>query len=223
VSSAAATARSAGWADGDTDDSSSSATTGGRRRAEERRRRERDARERVDRSGSKATTDTGSGAGAATESGATKRETTTDGGATDVGDGPGGISDVARSWNASQGYNVRQQYDKGPQRSRLFPTSQSLTLLGIAFVLYPVMLFSAIFPPFPLVVNLVVALCTILLVAYLQSIPEVGVFVFGAWSLATPIAFAIAGVSLTSLVGVVALSATWLPLGLSILTYTAVR
>lgn len=232
VSSAAAAARRAGWATSDSDQSTGSSTETGAGRDRERRRRDRAARERAARERADATEstrgDTEGASDGATQAGATANGSATNGSTTGTAgteaDGAtGGATESAWSWNADEGYSVRQRRARGNRRRPLFAASQSLPLLALAFVLYPVMLFSAVFPPFPLVVNVVVGLCTVFLVGYLQSIPEVAVFVFGAWSLATPIALAIAGVGLTSLVGVVALAATWLPLGLSVLTFTLVR
>lgn len=224
VSDAAAAARRAGWADDRSDGTAGSeadeekrhSRANGRRRARERRRRERVAQERVEGETGRET------------AGETRRtsKTTTDGGSTATAtgaSGSGGVSGSARSWNGSGGYSVRREYEAGFQRRRLFPTGKSLTLLIVAFVLFPLMLFSALFPPFPIVVNVVVGLCTIFLVGYLQSRPEVGVLVFGVWSLITPVAFVVAGVPLTGLVGIAALTATWLPLGLSVLTLSLVR
>ena len=137
--------------------------------------------------------------------------------------GHGGFSATSPTWTGDGSYNVRQEPDERLRPGRLFPVHQSLTLLVLTFLLYPVMLFSVVFPPFPLVVKLVVALCAVFLVGYLQSVPEVGVVVFGVWSLVVPVAFLLAGVSLTSLSGVFAVTATLLPLGLSVTTFALVR
>lgn len=222
VSDAAAAARKAGWATGAPDDSEGTEPGGekghrranGRRRARDRRRRERAAQQRVGEGRDRSTT----------EEEGEAATTSTDGGAAATGSSsPGGASQSARSWNGSGGYSVRQQRHTGLRRSRLLPRGKSLTILPVAFVLYPLMLFSALFPPFPLVVNLVVGLCTIFLVGYLQSRPEVGVIVFGIWSLITPVAFVTVGVPLTGLVGIVGLTGMWLPLGLSMSTLTLVQ
>jgi curved DNA-binding protein CbpA len=225
VSNASKAARRAGWANEGTDDTSRSSDqrteppAAGRSRARERRRRERAARERVGRERRQRGRDS-----------ADQRKTTgaasTNGGATATAAGgaaSAGVAGSARSWKESSGYSVRSEYDTGSRRPRLIPSGKVLTLLAVTFVLYPLMLFSALFPPFPLVVNLVVGLCTIFLVGYLQSVPQVGVAVFGVWSLLVPVAFVTAGVPLTGLVGIVVIAGTWLPLGLSALTFTLVR
>jgi len=113
--------------------------------------------------------------------------------------------------------------DEGLHRSRLFPPGPSLTLLAATFLTYPVLLWGALFPPFPLVLNTCVGVCVLLVVAYLQSLPEVGIVVFGAWSLLVPAAFLALGVPLVSLAGAAAVLGTVLPLGLSALTRAVMR
>ncbi|SFS07402.1 DnaJ domain-containing protein [Halomicrobium zhouii] len=244
VSDAATAARRAGWGDGTENESTSSRSATDdhrdragrsgadrRRRARDRRRRERAARERVDReadrtgdgsSQNRTTRDTSS-QDRATRDATSQATATTDGGSTTADAvSVGGVGEAARSWNGSGGFSVRQRYDTG-RRRRMVPTGKSMTLLAVSMVLYPLMLFSALFPPFPLLVNVIVGFCTVFLVGYLQSQPEVGVMVFGSWSLLTPVAFAAVGVPLTGLVGIAALTGTWLPLGLSVATLVLVR
>lgn len=226
VSDAAAAARERDWAsdDGSGEDRSDS-SRGGKRRARERRRRERAASERVAGATDRGRADGRSHGG---QTGSETRETGREAAASaDGGSAAGGrhrdTAGTGQSWNGGQGYSVRQERDDGLHRSRLFPAGQSLSLLGMTFILYPVLVFSMVFPPFQLFVNVVVGVCTIAVVGYLQSIPEVGVVVFGVWSLVTPVAFVFFGVELLSLVGLVALTSTWLPLGLSVLTLSVMR
>jgi hypothetical protein len=92
------------------------------------------------------------------------------------------------------------------------------------FALYPVFLFASLFPLFPAAVNIVVGLCTLFVVAYLLSIPEVGIAVFGGWGVLAPaVLIALPDIGIVSLVGVVALTACWVPFGLSVLTRAALR
>lgn len=83
---------------------------------------------------------------------------------------------------------------------------------------------TVLFPPFPVIARVAVAVCTLLMFAYLLSVPEVAVVVYGVWSVIVPVAILlIPGVSIFSLAGVVGLSATWIPLGLSVLTLSIIR
>jgi curved DNA-binding protein CbpA len=190
-------------------------SVGGRRRARERRRRERQATETVEETTESGSTRTGTDS-FSHEGGQHRRN-----GA--GGRNQGTTVDGAQSWNAQSGFNVRQSYKEGLRRNRIFPNTQSIITLIIAFLLYPFMVFAALFQPFPLVVNLVVAICTILLIGYLQSMPEVGIAVFGGWSVGVPLGLIQLNVPFTSLTGVLALSATWLPLGLSAITFLTIR
>ncbi|WP_436924561.1 DnaJ domain-containing protein [Halosimplex amylolyticum] len=140
-------------------------------------------------------------------------------------DGP----NVDWSWNAweSTGAWAVRQGSEGRRRlspSRLFPTDQSLVLLGSIFFLYPFFVGSTLYPPFPLAARLAIAVCTLLTFAYLLSIPEAAIAIFGLWSVLVPLALlAFPDVSLFSIFGVVGLVTTWVPLGLSVLTYSLVR
>lgn len=220
VSDAAAAAREATGGDG-------SGPTNDRAGPYERRRRERRARERVDfgdadgrgRGGGRRSA-AGAGSGASTGSGPSGQARSADAGtayADSFWDQTGG------GGGRNRGYSVGQHAADRTLQQRLVPTGQSLSLLGLAFLLYPLMLVSALFPPFPLFVNAVVGVCTVLLIGYLQSIPGVGVLVFGAWSLIATGAIVAFGVEVASVVGVAALAGTWVPFGLSALTLWLLR
>lgn len=84
------------------------------------------------------------------------------------------------------------------ETARLRWSARFLELFGYTFVCYPVMVLSAVFPPFPLLVNVVVGVCSLGLVVYLMAVPHVGMAVFGAWSL-----LATAGLLLGSQAGMV--------------------
>jgi hypothetical protein len=103
-------------------------------------------------------------------------------------------------------------------------TPRTAITMITTFVLYPVFVFSSILPRFPLTVNIVLALCTLFVIAYLISMPEIAIVVFGAWSVLAPLLLlSVQSLSLFSLVGMVALVATWFPLGLALLARSALR
>lgn len=125
----------------------------------------------------------------------------------------------------SSGYATRSTYTHQSYDSVRIPlTPQTLIQIGAMFVLYPVFVLAAVLPAFPLSVNVLVGLCTLFVVAYLLSIPEVAIVVFGAWSLLTPLLFlSLSGLSLLSLYGLLALVASWFPFGLALLTRAALQ
>ena len=125
-----------------------------------------------------------------------------------------------RTWDTEDAYSVGS--DRGYDGPSLV-TGQSLILLCTTFLFYPLMLAAALYPPFPLFVNVTLALCVLLVVAYLQSIPTVGVVVFGTWSALVPVVFASIGLDLFSFVGLAAVAGTVLPLGLSALTRAVIQ
>lgn len=123
------------------------------------------------------------------------------------------------------GYATRTDYkEQSFDRVRVPLTPQSLIQVGTMFAFYPLFLFASLSPAFPSVVSLVVGLCTLFVIGYLLSIPEVGMVVFGGWGVLAPaVLLALPGVGIVSLVGVVALTACWVPFGLSVLTRSALR
>lgn len=130
------------------------------------------------------------------------------------------------AWRGSDAWAVRDEADvrRGLRLSRLFPADQSVVLLASTFLLYPFFVGTVLFPAFPLVARAAVAVCTLLMFAYLLSIPEVAVVVFGLWSALAPLALLAApGVGFLSIAGVVVVVSTWVPLGLSVLTFSVVR
>ncbi|QLH78707.1 DnaJ domain-containing protein [Halosimplex rubrum] len=130
------------------------------------------------------------------------------------------------AWDATGAWAVRNGHegDRRLRLSRLFPVDQSVVLLVSTFVCYPFFVGATLYPGFPLVARIVVGVCTLLTFAYLLSIPEVAILVFGLWSVVVPILLlAIPGLGVFSLAGVVGLIATWVPLGMSVLTFSLVR
>ena len=133
------------------------------------------------------------------------------------------------SWNAweqTRSWAVRQSDTAGPGFHPLqpVPTQGSFLLFLSTFFLYPFFVSSALFPPFPLVARALIALCTLLMFAYLLSVPETAVTVFGLWGVMAPVALVLLpGVSLFSFAGVVVLSVTWVPLAISVLTLSVLE
>jgi len=230
-SDVAEAARRAGYDDSAsaTNRTEPNANEGSRSDARERARRERAARERVteDRrqrstANTEASADTGQSTDGTSETAtASETESTWDSGATATT----GFSDSSASatWNSSSSYSVRQTDTVSSGSLLEMPTGRELTLFAITFALYPVMLFSALLPAFPLWVNAIIGLCTLFMVGYLQSEPTIAIMVFGSWSLTTPVLLLTLNISAFSLVGALALSGTWLPFGFSLLTASVLR
>ncbi|SEN96682.1 DnaJ domain-containing protein [Halorientalis persicus] len=183
------------------------------------------------RSSGRADADTGEAETSAGSAGATAA-----GGSNGTADaasrGPDGAADWQQTGSqrggasaTTAGYATRTDYkEQSFDRVRVPLTPQSLIQVGTMFAFYPLFLFASVFPAFPSVVNLVVGLCTLFVIGYLLSIPEVGMVVFGGWGVLAPaVLLALPEVGIVSLVGVVALTACWVPFGLSVLTRSALR
>ena len=213
------------------DDSSRGSTWAGRGAWRHgRRRRGRSRHARAERSGSRTeetdqtqAAETGpDGSGPGTGDGST---TAASRGSNRSGDvGTSGNVGGPVGWATSGGYAVRDEPGRtAVARSRLFPPTQSVVLLVATFFSYPGLVFSSVFPGFSPIVNVIVAACTLALIVYLASIPEVGIYVFGGWTVLGTFSVIASTVDPLSIVGLFVLGATWLPLGLTVLTYWAMR
>lgn len=128
-----------------------------------------------------------------------------------------------RVWSTDRAYAVERGVD-ALRFGGIFSNQRALVLLGTTFLVYPVLLFGALTPGFPLAINLLVAACVVFVIAFLQSVPEVGMVVFGGWTLLLPpVLFLGFGLSIISLQGILALTAVVFPFGLSALTRVAIR
>ncbi|GGK65402.1 MULTISPECIES: J domain-containing protein [Haloarcula] len=232
-SDVAQAARRAGYDEsesaGDRTEASTDRTTS-RTNARERAQRERAARDRVaedkdERSttGTDASSSNDQSTDAAGETAtASNAESTWRSGATATS----GFSDSdgsSATWSSSSAYAVRQTDTLSRGSLLEMPTGRGLTLFAITFALYPVMLFSALLPAFPLWVNVTIGVCTLFMIGYLQSEPTIAIMVFGSWSLTTAVLLVVLNISAFSLIGALALSGTWLPFGLSLLTASVLR
>ena len=117
------------------------------------------------------------------------------------------------------GYSVHDwdEDDLDTSRTPYRLQGSEAVVVGIMFVLYPFVAFSAITPQFSLAVNVTVAACALLLTGYLLTMPRIAIYVFGAWSVIAPLAFlTFPALELASLLGVVVLAGTWIPFGYSV-------
>lgn len=109
------------------------------------------------------------------------------------------------------------------ERAAWLSVGESPVMALSAFVLYPIALGGSVFPPFPIWLNVLVAVCALAMVAALQAMPAVGVIVFGSWSILGTLGLAAAGTSPLSFVGLLVVATTWFPLGLTLLTAWILR
>lgn len=128
--------------------------------------------------------------------------------------------------DADAGYSVHDWDDDDLDTARTPYRLQGseIVVVGIMFVLYPFIAYSAITPQFSLVVNVTVAVCALLLTGYLLTMPRIAVYVFGAWSVVAPLAFLLLpALDPVSLLGLVVLGSTWIPFGYSVLFMQVLR
>ncbi|NHN40451.1 DnaJ domain-containing protein [Halorubellus sp. JP-L1] len=124
------------------------------------------------------------------------------------------------------GYSVHDWDDEELDTSRVSYELQGseAVVVGIMFVLYPFVAYSAVSPQFSLFVNVTVAVCALALTGYLLTMPRIGCYVFGAWSVIAPaVLLAVPGLEVLSLLGLVFLGGTWIPFGYSVLFMRVLR
>jgi hypothetical protein len=94
--------------------------------------------------------------------------------------------------------------------------SQEQAGLGILMLfLYPVFIWFSVDPTFPLAVNFLVGVCTLLTIGYFLTLPKLGILTFGTLSVLSP-----PGILLLTnwgfRVGLIAVLACWVPFGYSV-------
>ena len=206
---------------GDTSQSRARREQRARERVRQERRRAREARQRRRQPTQEERTDDGDTASASTSTSTTG--TATDRQTAAAGGRRAAATDTTSATATGSTYSVREDVATTTSHGPLLPQGQQLTLLGLFFALYPVLLFSALLPAFPAFVNLVLSACTLLTIIYLQSMPRVALFLFGGWSGISIVGLAVFGIGYFSAVGLVVLAGTVLPFGFSVLTASALR
>lgn len=213
TSAAASAAENVSGTDATTETSTGTDTTSGSARDRawrDQRASQRVRQERARKADSNATANSGTTTGGGTTTDRATTSTTTP--------GPNGPTTGSEST-----YNVRADVETPSQFGPILPTGERQTLLALFFALYPVLLFSALLPAFPLFVNIVVGGCALVLVGYLQSMPRIALLVFGGWSLISVTFMLLLGIEFISLLGLAILGGTVLPFGFSLLTAWALR
>ncbi len=124
------------------------------------------------------------------------------------------------------GFTVHQWGDdpveKGGEGLRI--TQDRAVVASIVFILYPVFLYSSVTPQFSTATNVIVGVCTLLTMGYLMTLPELGLVVFGAWSVLAPLFMLVmAPLSPFSLLGVFVLAVCWIPFGYSLMVAKVTR
>ena len=75
-------------------------------------------------------------------------------------------------------------------------------------------MYGSVTTAFPPLFNVIIAVCTLLLVGYLLTIPRVAVIAFGFWSLVIPVAIPyLTSIDPVSIFGFFIASAFWVPFG----------
>ncbi|ELY86556.1 heat shock protein DnaJ [Natrialba hulunbeirensis JCM 10989] len=102
------------------------------------------------------------------------------------------------------------------------------TIVGLAciWLLYPVFIYASLTPTFPTSANVIVAVCTLGLVAYLLTLPRIAAGIFGSWSLLVPVALLTIEaipISVLSIYGFLTLAGVWVPFGYALAVWWVLR
>lgn len=103
-------------------------------------------------------------------------------------------------------------------------TQTTAVTIGCLWLLYPLFVAASVTPLFPLVINAIVAACTLAFVGYLLTGPRIATAVFGFWSVLFPLGIdQLASVPAFSITGLVALGFVWVPFGYAVALWWALR
>jgi molecular chaperone DnaJ len=129
----------------------------------------------------------------------------------------GGTRDTGESWRSwTPGTDRDSRHGQGsfPPHRILSPV-QTVVLFCLCFVTYPLLVGSAVFPLFSSPVRIVFAVFLVFVMALLIVLPQLGVLVFGGWTVLFPLAFANLGVALFAPESLLTMGAVLFSLGLS--------
>jgi hypothetical protein len=130
--------------------------------------------------------------------------------------GPAGDATTPQ-WNDDEsGYSVNDWVDEPDDQTEWFswPELQDDNpgLIVGTFFMIPLMLLTSVLPAFPLPINVVIGICTLLVTGYLITRPALGILVFSPWAILLPFGLGMAGLGLDSPLMLSALVGTWVPL-----------
>ncbi|WP_323171799.1 DnaJ domain-containing protein [Natrialba sp. PRR66] len=103
---------------------------------------------------------------------------------------------------------------------------QTVVTIACIWALYPLFVYASLTPAFSLFVNAIVAACTLCLVGYLLTMPQVATGVFGCWSVLVPagaVTIDAVPLALGSIYGALALAFVWVPFGYAVVVWWALR
>jgi len=126
------------------------------------------------------------------------------------------------TWSPGPDRNSRYRQSSFPPHRILSPI-QTVVLFCLCFVTYPLLVTGTVFPFFNSPTRLVLAMFLVFVVAILIILSQLGVVVFGGWTILFPVVFANYGVSVFAPAGLVTLAAVLVSLGLSMLSYLLIR
>jgi len=127
-----------------------------------------------------------------------------------------------RPWTPGRGSSGRHGPGLFSPHQILSPI-QTVVLFWLSFLAYPLLVVGAVSPLLTSPTRLLLAVLLVFVVALLIVLPQLGVVVFGAWTLLFPVALANLDMPLVGVEGVLAVGITLLSLGLALLSRPLTR
>jgi hypothetical protein len=126
------------------------------------------------------------------------------------------------TWSPGLDHDNRYSQASFPPHQILSPM-QSVVLFCLCFVTYPLLVTGTVFEFFDLPTRLVLAMFLVFVVAILIILSQLGVVVFGGWTVMFPIVFANYGVSVFAPASLLTMTAVLGSLGFAMLSWLLIR
>ena len=130
--------------------------------------------------------------------------------------------DLWGGWSPGLDHDSRSRQGSFPPHRILSPM-QSVVLLCICFVIYPLLVTGTVFEFFNPPTRLVLAMFLVFVVAILIILSQFGVVVFAGWTLLFPVSFVNYGVSVFAPAALLTMIAVVASLGLAVLSWLLIR
>lgn len=126
------------------------------------------------------------------------------------------------TWSPGSEHDSRFRQSSFPPHRILSPV-QTVVMFCLCFLTYPLLVTGSVFPLFGSPVRLLLAVLLVFVVAMLIILSQLGIAVFGGWTLLFPVAFANLGIPVFGPSSLLTMSAVFLSLGLAMLSWLLIR
>lgn len=133
--------------------------------------------------------------------------------------GPDLTGEPWRTWSPAEETTQRGRFPP----HRILSPAQAFFTFCLLFVAFPLLVFGTTFSVLPAPLRVLFAVFLLFTVAFLIIIPQMGVAVFGSWTVLFPVFLFNLGLSLTETSSVIAMGFIAVPLALAVATWVLIR